>query len=167
MIWRALLALAIAGCGDNLHLAPDASPPPDAGPRCTATYSGNVDETSTTSACATVAAGGTLQLVVPTTTLATTLPISIDLGPAPVPGYYSSETTATWGARAGITVGVGACIYLAGSAAVPHGSFALALASVDLASGAAHGDLQLTMYVLSSPATACGTEDTESLAVAF
>ena len=163
--------LVLAACGDNLTVPIDAAVAPDAAIHCAAAFSGNFVETSAADACAVVsrdAAGRvTLALAVPTTTLAPSLMVTIDLGPAPLAGFDSSETTATWAARGARLVGTGACIYAAGSMAVPHGSFALTLTSIDTAVGSAHGDLQLALFVLSSSATDCGSDDTERLDLAF
>ncbi len=159
---RALL-LALAACGDNLAAPIDAGvAAPDARAVCAATFTGNFADSSTSPHCASLTAG-TLALALPIRTLADTLPVQIELGATPSPGFYSSETIATWSARVGVIVGVGACIYNAGSAAVPPGDFQLTLGSVD----DPHGTLALAMPLLASPGTDCGDGDVETVSVAF
>jgi hypothetical protein len=160
---RAGLALAIvlAACGDNTAPHADAAP---AG--CVAVFTGNFTETSSPDACATVASGS-LQLMVPTTTLGTTLAATFALGEAPTSGTYAPETIAAWAARADQRIGNGICVYSAGSAVVPHGSFELQLDAIDAAAGTAHGTLALVQYVLVFPSTECGQADTEHVDVRF
>ena len=157
------LLLALAACGDNLAAPGDAGVAmPDATAICTAAFSGNFTDSSLAPHCASLAAG-TLMLAIPVTTLAMSLPVQIDLGAAPSPGFYSSETIAAWSARVGVIMGVGACIYNAGATAVPPGDFQLTLSSVD----DPHGSLQLAMPVLASPGTNCGDGDVETVTVTF
>ncbi len=166
---RALVLIALAACGDNAGKPVDA-PGPDAATGCTATFTGNFAETGVFATCAMVAAGmpdATLTFTVPTVTLGTSFAVTIDLGPAPSAGEYSSETVATWSARAVERVGDGPCLYNAGNTAVPHGSFDLELDALDVASNTSHGMLALTVYVLAFPSIACGTGDTEMLALRF
>ena len=168
----AIALLAVAACGDNLSVRPDAAAARDTAPdgaaaACTAHFSGNFSELATTAAtCATLGSDGSsdtlLELAIPSATLGSDVAIAIDLGVAPAgSGAYSSESVAAWSARAVQVVGIGACVYNAGATAIPPGNFALTLASL------AHGSLSLTMWVLAYPGTDCGTGDTEQLDVEF
>lgn len=165
-----VVAFAVGACGGGHTVKPDA-PPPDAAIPCTAHFSGNFTETSTSAMCAmithTVAAPdhATLSLMVPTTTLGTSLAGTFDLGVAPSLGLYSSRTVETWRVRAAQRVGEGTCLYAAGALEVPQGSFELtvtALADPDI-----HGTLDLTQIILGFPSTDCGDSDTETVTVAF
>ena len=162
---RAALVLALlAACGDNVH------PAPDAPLGCTAAFTGNFAEQSTSSAnCATLDATDpvnvTLGFSIASATLGTSFAISFDLGTLPTAGTFTSETVTTWNARALARVGNGACEYSAGATAVPTGSFTLALAAIDASD--AHGSLVLEQYVLTFPASDCGTGSTEQLALTF
>ena len=164
------LGLVCGACGDNR--APPAAP--DAGPvPCVAHFSGNFAETSTSAACAMIAAGSaapaqaSLSLSIPSTTLGGPLAVTIDLGPAAAPGAYTPESVPSWSARASANVGMGACVYLAGNTAIPQGSFALSLAEVDAKAGTAHGTLALDQSVLAFPGTDCGAVDTERTDLTF
>ena len=153
------LAIFLAACGSSPAAPPDAAPPDAAPIPCTATFSGNFDESSTGPAnCAT----GMLTFSVPTHALGAPLDVKIDL-PSPTAGSYSSETVATWSARAVQLIGNGICLYSAGNAVVPQGSFTLELDSVD----PPHGTLAITQYVLVYPETDCGDADTEMVRIAF
>jgi hypothetical protein len=160
---RAALVLALIGCGDN-H-TPTVDAPPPAIP-CVATFSGNFAETANADSCA-MLASGTLDLAIPTTTLAPSVMASFDLGASPSPGTYSPETVPTWSARGVQRIGGGACLYAAGNAAVPTGRFELVLDAVDLAAGSAHGTLSLTQFVLAFAGTDCGASDTEQIDLQF
>ena len=169
---RAIAAIAIAACGDNTRAVPDAATDA-ASLACVASFTGNFTETSTTVLpCAKVAVApgspdATLDIAVPSTTLGTSFAIQIDLGAAPTVAEYSSETVATWSVTASESVGGPLCIYLADNTTVPRGSFVLALADIDAASGTAHGTLDVSMYVLTPPFTSCGPQMTEMLALTF
>ena len=164
-----LLGLGLAACGDDVRF-PDAAPP---GPACRAAFTGDFAETDETIApCASLApdgAGGwSLALTVPSATIGEPLAISIDLGPAPAIGTSSSgASAAAWSAFAYRRIGEGGCVFRAGSAVAPPGSFTLALTTADPEARAAHGTLDLAMRVLTTPGTDCGDPDTESLSLAF
>jgi hypothetical protein len=83
---------------------------------------------------------------VPSSRLAMSLAIAIDLGSAPTIGEYSSETVHTW------------------SAAVPRGSFALTLSAIE---GTAHGGLVIDQVVHAEVATDCGADITETVRLVF
>src|SRR5690349_10678726 len=121
-----VLLFAIAACGDDL-----ATPDAPLVPACAARFTGNFAETSSTDTpCATLVpkeSEWSLSFEMPVQALGGTLAISIDLGGAPAPGASSPATTSAWSARAVRTVGDSACIYSAGSAAIPTGDFALSL----------------------------------------
>lgn len=161
------LATSLAACsGGSDRGAPidggDAAP-------CTAVFGDNFAETwSGPPDCATVDPSGghtTLVLDIPSSTLATDVAITIDLGAAPEPGDYSAATLTTpWQAHARHDFDMTACVYHAGNDAIPHGSFTLALTG---AGEHPHGQLELALYVLSRPYTYCGETNTEQLTVSF
>lgn len=165
----AILLIALAACGDNL-VPLDGGVPVISGP-CTATFGGNFSESSTAEKCAAVVVDGsgeaTLALTIPTTTLAPSLMVNLGLGETPSPGSYSSDGIEAWSARGVQAIGNGACLYTAGTAAVPPGSFSLHLDQLDATAGSAGGSLELTMYVLPFPGTDCGAGDTEHLSLQF
>jgi len=160
---------ALAGCGGSHAAPPDVAP--DAAPACTATFSGNFAEVDAAATCASIVVDAqhdaSLELALPVAALDAKLVVSIALGTAPAPGQISSDTVALWSAVATEHVGSGSCRYSAGASAVPPGSFALALAAIDVAAGTAHGTLALTLYVLTAPGTDCGPSDTEQVTLAF
>ncbi len=163
---RAIAALvAIAACGNGDAVGDAAADGTE--PACMASFTGNFTETSLITACAQVEPDAVLAIVVPSTMLGTSFKIAIDLGAAPAAAAYSSETVATWSATASEPVGGPDCIYLASNTTTPRGSFALSLDHIDVASGAAHGTLEVTMYVLTPPFTSCGSQMTEMLALRF
>ncbi len=169
---RGLWLIAIAACGDNAA-AIDARIAPDAAGVCSATFAGNFAETVVADACAAIVPDGVvvghaaLELTIPSATLAATLTARLDLGSTmPSPGAYSSDTVATWNARAVEHIGHGLCIYSAGDNVVPQGSFDLTIAALD-DSGGATGAAQLVLYVLGSPLTYCGMGDNETVSVRF
>jgi hypothetical protein len=93
------------------------------------------------------------------------LDAEIDLGATPAVGTFSSDTIANWSAFG--LAGSG-CGYNAGNQAVPTGSFTLTLNEVSNgASFAAHGTLDLTLYVHAPPATDCGPDETEDAHFTF
>ncbi|HTR55407.1 MAG TPA: hypothetical protein VMJ10_32230 [Kofleriaceae bacterium] len=166
----ALAALAVpAGCGGSHAAPPDVAP--DALPACTATFSGNFAEVDAAPTCASLVvdahADASLELALPVAALDARLVISIALGTAPAPGEISSDTVALWSAVATEHAGSGTCRYSAGAAAVPPGSFELALTAIDIAASTAHGTLALTQYVLTAPGSDCGQSDTEQVSLAF
>jgi hypothetical protein len=155
--------LLLAACGGSSH-PPGVDAPPGA---CSVDLSGNFAETSSSpAACPTLAADDSghqiLKATIASTTLGTSFDISIDLGPTPTTGLYSSETVATWNALAIQELGQGECIFQAGATAVPTGSFTLTLDAT-----APHGTLHIVNYVLALLGTNCGPGDTETLAVEF
>jgi hypothetical protein len=156
--------LALAACGGSSH-----PPEGDAPPRnCQVDLSGNFTESSDSiNACPTVGTDETghhpLQATIASSTLGTSFDITVDLGPTPAVGLYSSETVATWNALAIQEKGQGECIFQAGATAVPTGSFTLTL---DDAS-ALHGTLRILLYVLALLGTNCGPGDTEMLELRF
>jgi len=163
----AAIACVAIGCGDNSRPPPDASmrPPP---PPCVATFAGNFAETAELApGCATVSLAGAFALALPSMVLATTDEISIDLDAAPTIGNYSSETVRTWSAQATLRHGSDVCIYLAGSSAVPPGSFTMAISEVDDARHTAHGTLVVQQNVLAGAETSCGAGTTEQVTVEF
>ena len=166
---RALLLCALAACGDNA-LGVDAAVP-DAAIRCAATFRGNFDASSTLDTCATATLDdrgrATLALAIPTSALDEPWTAQIDLGPLPASGRYVSSGVATWRASGVHRIGNGVCFYNAGTAAVPTGSFALTLDSVDVATTEVHGALAVVQYVLAYPSTDCGDADTEMIDVRF
>jgi hypothetical protein len=163
-----VLAGALPACGDDVRL-PDAAPP---GPACRAVFAGDFAETDDTAApCATLApddAGGwSLAINVPSVALGDPLAISIELGAQPVAGTSSSGGTAAWSAFAYQRIGEGGCAFRAGNAVAPAGRFSLALTTADPEARAARGTLDLAMRVLTTPGTACGDPDTETLTLDF
>lgn len=157
------LVVALAACGGSSHPpAPDA--PPSA---CGVDLSGNFAESSSsTDACPTLTPDETghqmLAATIASTTLATSFDITIDLGPTPATGLYSSETVSAWNALAIEEKGTGECIFQAGATAVPTGSFTLTLDD-----SAPHGTLVIINYVLALLGTNCGPGDTETLELQF
>ncbi|HEY0482167.1 MAG TPA: hypothetical protein VGD37_31825 [Kofleriaceae bacterium] len=167
----AAAALALAACGDNQTAPGDAAElggiPVEV--PCTAAFTENFAETWTGPVnCAAVdAADGhtTLRLAIPSRTIRAPFEISLDLGAAPAPGTYSSQTLATpWSADALHELDMTSCLYHAGTAAVPPGTFTLAL---DAIGTRAHGKLDVVLYVLARPYTYCGETNIEHLAVTF
>jgi hypothetical protein len=159
----------LAACGDN-RATPDAAVdavPPD--PVCSAAFTDNFTEAwSGPANCATVATAAdhtALQLIIPSRTVSADFAISLDLGSAPGPGTYSSETLITpWSADALHELDMTSCLYHAGTASVPPGSFTLRL---DAIGDHAHGTLDLVLYVLARPYTYCGETNVERLTVTF
>jgi hypothetical protein len=178
---RTMFLIALAACDGAHDVAPDAPTCPDAGPACTnaciATLSGNLDWSGESAGnCAQVgpgsAAGDTaLAFSLASPWLDAPLAISIDLGAAPSPGMFSSETSANWsalGSRSAPASGsdvAGECIYSAGAQAVPAGSFAMTLTSID--DSAAHGELRIVQYVQAQAQVDCGAGDNETIDVQF
>ena len=182
---RSVLVLgALAACGDNHALPPIDAPACDDArciAPCTAVLTGNlVDTSSSVDECPLVmpgtgdATGDTmLDFLVASPMLGTQLGVRIDLGPTPTASTYTSETTTLWSAIAVRPVAMrGSCIFTAGSASTPAGSFTLELTAIDLAASLSHGSLALQMFVL--PATSeqgvqseCGPGTTEELGISF
>ncbi len=59
------------------------------------------------------------------------------------------------------------CQYSAGGSATPMGSFTMTLTAVDAAAATVHGTLDIIAWVLVFPGTSCGTDDNETIALAF
>ncbi|HEY3803440.1 MAG TPA: hypothetical protein VGL61_12565 [Kofleriaceae bacterium] len=177
----AMFLIALAACDGANDVAPDAPSCPDAGPACTsaciATFSGNFEASSAAAGnCASFQPGmqpSDIELVfaLASPMLDAPLQVSIDLGGAPGPGTYSSETSAMWsalGSRSAQASGsnvAGECIYSAGAQAVPTGSFAMTLTSIDNA--AAHGELRIEQYIQAQAQVDCGSGDNETIDVQF
>src|SRR5262249_43455236 len=139
------LVVVLAGCGGG---GPTADAPSDTTLACSVELTGNFSESArSAAACPTLVPDANnhqiLTFSVPSTTLATSFAITLDLGAAPTPGTYSSETVTTWSALAIEEIGNGECIFQAGATAVPTGSFTLALDST-----APHGTVRILHYVL-------------------
>ena len=171
-----LLALLAACSSDNKAAVDAAAVVADAGPIvCSATFAGNFDETSSgMSDCATVVPGTgdastdqVLTLMPPSTMLATSFAITVDLGPTPSADTFSSETITTWNSLAIKTIGAGGCAYSAGNTSVPTGSFTLTIDSIDPASATAHGSLSIIAYVQALLNTDCGAGDNETISITF
>jgi hypothetical protein len=163
----AAIACIAVGCGDNSRPPPDAAGPPPP-PPCVATFAGNFAETvELAPGCAMVSTGGTIALALPSMVLATTDAISIDLGAPPTIGNFSSETVRSWSAQATVQHGSDVCIYLAGSSAVPAGSFTMAISELDDARHTAHGTLVVQQNVLAGAETSCGAGSVEQVTVDF
>ena len=176
--------LALAACGSNNNTAVDAgSSCSDAGPACgsacTATFTGNLDTSSVgESNCAQLGSGSAssdvvLGLALSGSGLDAPFAVSIDLGPSPSSGTYSSETAIDWsaiGSRSAAAIGsaaAGECVYIAGALGVPPGSFTLGLASIDPTAGAAHGELRIIGYVQAQEGVDCGSGDNEIIDAQF
>jgi hypothetical protein len=155
----------LAACGDQQGAAVDAA----AATACTAAFSDNFAETSVGPAnCADIDTSDghtTLRFAIPSRTIAAPFAISIDLGLAPAPGTYTAQSLVTpWSANALHEFEMTSCLYHAGTAAVPPGTFELDLDAID---AHAHGKLDLVLYVLARPYTYCGETNTEHLSVTF
>jgi len=161
------IGCALAACGDGGGPADDAGAAAE--PACGAVFTENFTETWTgLPGCAGLQESGghtTLRLSVPSQTLAAQLEIAIDLGAAPAPGTYTSQSLATpWSADALHEFEMTSCLYHAGAASVPPGTFRLVLEAVD---PRAHGTLELMLYVLGRPYTYCGETNIERVTIAF
>ena len=161
----AAIGCALAACGDGGGAPGDAG----ADPACGAVFSENFAETWTgLPGCADLAQSdghSTLRMSIPSQTLAASLDIAIDLGAAPAPGTYTSESLATpWSADALHEFEMTSCLYHAGAESVPPGTFQLVLDAVD---PRAHGTLDVMLYVLSRPYTYCGETNIERVAITF
>ena len=156
----ALLA-ALAACGDNTHAG--GSGGADAAiASCSASFSGEFTATSRSESDCPVLAGDALDFAIPIAAIGSALAIEIDL-PAAAPGSYSSETVASWSGSAFEAQTNGGCLFRAGNAATPQGSFQLALTSV----APLHGALMMSLAVLTFPGSVCGQIDTEAVTATF
>ena len=166
------LALASASCGDNASATDDASEDAAAASTCRAAFFGNFGEVSQGgSACATIStdrASGDIVLGfhVPTMTLDAPLVLAIDLGTSPSRGAYSPAIVQMWSAVATSSVN-SACVYSAGTSAVPSGTFTLMLDAIDIEARIAHGVLTLNSYVHAFVMTDCGPSPTEAVTIRF
>jgi len=166
----ARIAVALAGaCGGNDAAVVDAAPDTAPAPACTAAFRDNFAETWTgpidCAAVDTVDGHTTLAFAIPSRTIEAEFAIAIDLGAAPPAGIYTAESLVTpWSAHARHDFDATACVYHAGTAAVPPGTFTLAL---DATGEHPHGRLDLQLAVLSRPYTYCGETNTERLTVVF
>jgi hypothetical protein len=155
----AALALVVAACSGH-DTAPPVDAPPPAG--CTAAFAGNFAETDVSPASCPTFGSGALAFAVQVAALDAELDVSIAL-PAPMPGNFSSETVATWSAMAFQRETNGGCIYRAGNAATPEGSFTLALTAI----APPHGTLAMSLSILTEPGSTCGLQDTENVTFSF
>lgn len=154
-------AILLVACGGHGAAAPDA-PPLDARVLCTATWSGNFAEVTTSSTpCASIDSG-LVVLDAPAGRLPAPLTVAIQLAAAAA-GSYSSEDVTTWSASASMTLLGNTCIYEAGAMTTPHGDFTLMLTDAE----APHGTLDLDMVVLAGQLSVCGSPLTETLELAF
>ncbi|HEV7556960.1 MAG TPA: hypothetical protein VGO00_15950 [Kofleriaceae bacterium] len=156
---KVLLVIALAGCTAAPAQAPDAAIVIHT---CTASFTGNFAEASTSESNCPTMADTTFALSLSTQALGAPLVITVDLGAMPSVGTYTPETVTSWNARGIQPIGQGECVYSAGNDVVPHGDFAL-----ELDATARHGTFTSTEYVLAFPETDCGDDDTESVQVAF
>jgi hypothetical protein len=173
----AQLVVVAAACGDNTNARPDArtadAARADAATAmlCNARFTGNFAQTEAVPAdCASLsgsAAGTALTFSIPASAIATSVAIAIELPTPPAIGPYSSESVATWSAMATQDIGNSHCFYVAGATSVPAGSFTLTLDAIDAAGATAHGAFALELAVLAEAETMCGTQDSESLQLAF
>lgn len=153
---KALLVL-LAACGDPAPVANDAAVPLDAPGACTAHFTGNfIDTTTTADACATDG----LAISIASPFLDGPLQITI---PATAPGELSSQTVTAWSATASRTVEHDACLLAAGDQVVPHGAFTLHLVSVS----PPHGTLVLDQAVRATTFATCGDPLVEHVEVTF
>ena len=147
------------------------TPPPATGP-CTAYFSGDVTDTATVPQCAALSIGDAGSWALDIGVSSPRVPevqIEIDFPALPAPGNVSSDTVGSWSVVQ--SLGADACSLGAGSAAVPTGSFTLALQSIVTDEGAAtataHGTLDLVLYVHAPAMTDCGPHDVENVEVRF
>ncbi len=103
-------------------------------------------------------------LKLPSTALGSKLGISIKLG-HPSIGVYTPVTVPSWRTLGLHVLGKGSCVYSAGNASIPAGTFRLQLDSID--AGIPHGELEVLQYALPIMATDCGRGTTETLILTF
>lgn len=173
LVASAVAAAAAGACGGSSSAALDASVDgAAAAPACTATFREDFAETWAGPAnCAGIDTSDghtTLRFTIPSQTIAAPFEISIDLGAAGSPGTYTARSLATpWNANALHEFDGTSCLFHAGTAAVPPGTFRLVLDELDPVGARAHGSLEVTLYVLARPYTDCGPSNIERLAVRF
>ncbi|HEY0249925.1 MAG TPA: hypothetical protein VGC41_00275 [Kofleriaceae bacterium] len=152
-----LLVCVLAACGGTPSVAIDAAT------GCTATLDGNVTEAITLPEVCPTSNDGALQFSIPSMVIGE--PIGVQLAVGATEGMFSSETVTDWSGIAIRKVAPdGACIYRAGSDAVPRGSFTLSLGT--------QSTLDMTLAVLARTTdqgdqTDCGAGSTEHLHVEF
>jgi len=161
--------VVLAACGDNGRPAPADGTGTAVESPCAAKFSENFTEAwagpVNCAAIETVDGHTTLQFAIPSQKLASELAITIDLGEAPAAGTYTSQTLATpWSADALHEFEMTSCLYHAGTAAIPPGTFKLDL---DAIGEQAHGTLDMVLYVLARPYTYCGETNIEHLSLTF
>jgi hypothetical protein len=155
----AICCLLVA-CGDNSHEAVTV----DAAPAtCSASFTGEFAATASGSADCPNLVDAALDFALPVQALGgSVLAIAIDL-PSPAPGSFSSETIDSWSASVFEAETNGGCLYRAGNAATPQGSFTLALDSIM----PLHGSLTMSLAILTLPGSVCGQIDTEIVTSTF
>ncbi|HTA93146.1 MAG TPA: hypothetical protein VK745_26390 [Polyangiaceae bacterium] len=124
-----LSAVDLGGCSDKTHGSSSSVAP------CSVQFSGNTSSSVTEPSCSALSvtedAGMpdySLNFQVRTPQVPS-FGIAIDLGPAPSPGAFSSETTSNWSVTGSTAT---SCAFLAGSAAARVGSFTLTITSLAL-----------------------------------
>jgi hypothetical protein len=136
-------------------------------------FSGDITDTATIPQCATLAydneAGAWALTVNASSSKVPALAVTIDFASVPTTGTVSSDTVPGWAVVE--STGTDACAVGGGSAAVPTGSFTLAVeaaeTSPDASSPTLHGTLDLVLYVHAPPAIDCGPHDVENVEVRF
>jgi hypothetical protein len=157
---KLVLVIALAACGDNLH---EIASVDAAGASCSARFTGEFAETSSSIADCPNLMNAALDFAMPVVTLGgSVLAIEIDL-PSPAPGSFSSETIGSWSGSVFEAETNGGCLYRAGNAATPQGNFTLALDSVT----PLHGSLTMSLAILTLPGSVCGQIDTENVTSTF
>lgn len=155
------VCILLAACGDNTHETAAVDAP--AVPACSASFTGEFREASSSTADCPNLVNAALDFAMPVATLGgSVLAIEIDL-PSPQPGSFSSETIDSWSGSVFEAETNGGCLYRAGNAATPQGSFTLALDSV----APLHGSLTMSLAILTLPGSVCGQIDTEIVTSKF
>ncbi|HEX4454136.1 MAG TPA: hypothetical protein VH143_24905 [Kofleriaceae bacterium] len=155
------VCLLLVACGDNEH--GDHASVDAAVEACSAHFSGEFAEASSSTADCPNLVNAALDFAMPVATLdGSVLAIEIDL-PSAAPGSFSSETVDRWSASVFEAETNGGCLYRAGNAATPQGSFTLALDSV----APLHGSLTMALAILTLPGSVCGQIDTEIVTSTF
>jgi hypothetical protein len=125
-----LSALVFGGCADKTHGSSSNVAP------CSVQFSGNTSSSVSVPSCGTLSVAEdagvpdySLNFQIQTPQLPS-FDIAIDLGPAPTPGVFSSETASNWSVMGSSAT---SCAFLAGTAAARMGSFTLTITSLALA----------------------------------
>ncbi len=121
--------LGLGGCSDKTRDSSSSVAP------CSVQFSGNTSSSVTVPSCGALSV--TEDAGVPDYSLnfqlrtpqVPSFGIAIDLGPAPTPGAFSSETTSNWSVTGSTAT---SCAFLAGPAAARIGSFTLTITSLVL-----------------------------------